>query len=277
MRDKVSIVIPCYNDANYVEQALKSAIEQDYSDREIIIVDDGSNEATKRILSLLEPKVDLLITQNNKGVGAARNAGILRARGKYILVLDSDDYFESSFCKKAVEVLQGNEEVKVVTCYARWFKNGNDFRIFKPPGGTLKNFLLKHCTLSNSLFYRSDWEMCGGYDEKMIKGFEDWEFFIRLHKNGGHTHVIPEVLFHYRKRKTSVSTVAKTHRFELLEYIYFKHADLYKEHYELLIGHLLSRILAEEKDKAKKERSLEFKIGKAILQPIRKLKSFFNP
>jgi glycosyltransferase involved in cell wall biosynthesis len=272
----ISIIIPCFNDARFITQAVNSAFNQEFERKEVIVVDDGSNQATKDILKKLKPKVSQLITQKNKGPAAARNRGIIAAKGKYILVLDSDDYFEPSFCRKAVTILDSNKNVKAVTCHARWFKNDNEYRIFKPTGGDLKEFLLWNATLSNSMFRKADWEKVNGYDEKMTSGFEDWEYYIRLHANGGKTYVIPEVLFHYRMRKDSVSTKANTRKFELLRYIYFKHESLYKEHYTLIIDYLLNRLEQEERTKLKRTESLEFRIGSNLLKPFRKLKLFLK-
>jgi glycosyltransferase involved in cell wall biosynthesis len=277
MRSKlVSIIIPCYNDEEFIEQALNSALAQDYEEIEVIVVDDGSNQSTKEVLKELEPKLTQLITQENKGPAAARNRGIYAASGEYILVLDSDDYFEPSFCAKAVGILNSRKNIKTVTCHARWFKNKSEYRIFRPLGGNIKEFLLQNATLSNSMFRKADWREAGGYDEKMISGFEDWEYYIRLHANGGETYVIPEVLFHYRIKDDSVSKKANTRKFELLRYIYLKHESLYKEHYVLLIDHLLDRLEQEERTKIKKTRSLEFRIGSVFLQPLRKVKHFFK-
>lgn len=273
---KISIVIPCYNDNLFIGKSVDSAINQGYENKEIIVVDDGSNNQTKRAIEELGSKIDVLITQENSGPAAARNRGIEVAKGKYILVLDSDDYFEPSFCEKAVDIFNTYQEIKVVTCFARWFKMDGTFRIFRPEGGGLKNFLLNNATLGNCLFYRNDWEIFGGYDEEMTRGFEDWEFFIRIHSQGGRTFVIPEVLFHYRKRVSSVSISANQRRFELLKYIYFKHADLYKGHFELFISHLLNQIASEQKEKNKKTESAEYRIGRSFLLPFRKLKSIFR-
>ena len=274
--NKISIVIPCYNDSAYITEAVNSALIQDYEDFEIIVVDDGSNSETKAILRELEPKITKLITQKNKGPSAARNAGINAASGEYILVHDSDDYFEPSFCNRAIEVLQKNENVKAVTCYARWFQSDEKFRIFKPSGGDLKDFLIQNATLSNSMFRKSDWRQAGGYDEKMIHGFEDWEFFIRLHADGGETYVIPHVLFHYRMRKDSVSKKANSKKYDLLKYIYQKHERLYKSHYSQFVNHLLGRIEQEEREKLKNAEKIEFKIGNQIVQPLRLLKRIFH-
>ena len=275
-RTLISIIIPCYNEALFVEKAVESALSQKYCNTEVIVVDDGSNTETKSILKKLEPRITKLITQENQGPSAARNAGINSASGEFILVHDSDDYFESSFCEKAIKILQKNENINAVTCYARWFLNDRKYRIFKPSGGDIKDFLIQNATLSNSMFRKTDWEQAGGYDEKMINGFEDWEFFIRLHANGGETYVIPEVLFHYRMQKESVSKKANSRKYDLLKYIYQKHKSLYTQHYSLFVKHLLKRIEEEEFNKLKKEKAIEFKIGYLLLKPFRFLKRLFR-
>ena len=82
----ISIVIPCYNDYLYIEQAVKSAINQNYENKEIIIVADGSDERTISVLKKLEPQVDRIIYQMNQGLSAARNNGIIIAKGKTIQI-----------------------------------------------------------------------------------------------------------------------------------------------------------------------------------------------
>ena len=68
----ISVIIPCYNDHQYVEQAVNSAINQTYKNKEIIVVDDGSDKKTKEVLRNLEDKISLLITQDNQGQSKAR-------------------------------------------------------------------------------------------------------------------------------------------------------------------------------------------------------------
>ena len=81
---KVSVVIPCYNDENYIQEAVQSALDQTFQDFEIIIVDDGSNEATKKVLANIRSEKIRLITQKNQGSSAARNNGIKAAKTLYI-------------------------------------------------------------------------------------------------------------------------------------------------------------------------------------------------
>jgi hypothetical protein len=272
---KLSIIIPCYNDAEFIEQSVQSALDQTYENKEIIVVDDGSNDETKAVLKNLEPKITLFITQENKGTSASRNIGIDASTGEYILVLDSDDYFEPEFCEKAIEIFEKYSNIKMVTCYARWFWDNKNFQIFKPAGGGLKNFLISNSSLG-TIFFKKNWEEVGGYDEKMINGFEDWEFYIRLHKNGGRTQVIPEVLFHYRKKEKSRTTLANENKYELLEYIYLKHVELYKENFELFAKHLLEKIKKEEREKIKITERIDFKLGTTILKPFRFIKSLLS-
>ena len=274
-REKISIIIPCYNDANYIEKSVNSALDQDYKNKEIIVVDDGSNTETKEVLKRLKSKIDFLLTQKNKGAGTARNRGISVANGEYILTLDSDDYFEETFCTKAVQVFRENENAKIVSCYANRFnRDGND--IIKHSNATLKDFLKFNQALGNALFYKSDWEEVGGYDEKMTEGYEDWEFYIRILKYGGYSHIIPEILFNYRLREVSNSTRADKIKYKLLKYIYIKHKDLYTDNFEILIAHLLNRLEIVEKSERKNLNKLEFRIGKKILTPLRKIRKIFE-
>ena len=272
----ISIIIPCYDDAKYIEQSVYSALNQTYLNKEIIVVDDGSNIETKEILKKIAPKITKLITQENKGQSTARNVGIQASKGDYILVLDSDDYFESTFCEKAISFFLNDVDVKIVSCFANLLFEDGTLSVYEPQGGDISDFLRTNNALGTSLFKKSDWVNCGGYDEGMRKGFEDWEFFIRLLKNGGYTKIVQEPLYNYRKRKESTTKVANKNKYELLHYIYTKHKDLTITYYDVFISDLLSRIKKEENEKLKNLQKVEFRIGKIILKPFRFIKSIFN-
>ena len=273
----LSIVIPCYNDVHYISACLESANQQGIDDLEIIVVDDGSDHNTKNRLNELRAKYNVLLTQENYGQSTARNEGIKVAKGEFILVLDSDDFFEPSFSSKALKILSNSEYTKIVTCHARRFIDGTEeYDIHMPHGGEVKDILFINGALGSVMFRKKDWELVRGYDENMKSGFEDWEFYIRLLKNGGEIHVIPEVLFNYRMKKESTSTRANKIKHELFYFIYEKHKELYLKHSDALIKYLLSRIEREEKEKLKNLNRIEFRIGKAILWPLRKLKRLFK-
>lgn len=273
---KVSIVIACYNDPN-VGKAIESASTQTYINKEIIVVDDGSNEETKHIIKEISDKIDILITQENQGQSIARNNGIKRSGGKYILNLDSDDYFEKSFCEKAVKILEEGEEIKIVTCKARRFNAKGEIDIFTPRGGSKQDFLFSNSALGSAMFRKSDWETVGGYEEKLpILGLEDWELYIQLLKEGGYAYVIPEVLFNYQIRKNSITARIKHEKSDKFREIVLKHKDIYINHYELLVNNLFDRIRIEEKKQADLVKKKDFRLGRAFLKPVRMLKSFFN-
>lgn len=272
----VSIIIPCYNDWQYVEQAVASALNQTYAYKEVIVIDDGSNVKTKEILKKIEPKITKLITQENKGQSTARNAGIEVSKGDYILVLDSDDYFEPTFCEKAFAIFKNNSNCKLVSCQANLISENSKISLYKPVGGSIDNFLFSNAALGTSMFRKKDWNNCGRYDETMKKGLEDWEFFIRLLKNGGSTEIIQEPLYNYRKRNNSTTAKANLAKYELLNYIYIKHRDLYVLYFEDFISHLLSRIEREEKEKFKNLERIEFKLGYFLLRPLRFIKNIVN-
>lgn len=271
----VSIIIPCYNDIHYIEKSIFSALSQDYENKEVIVIDDGSNFKTKKKLKELESKITKLIVQENRGASSARNAGITFAKGEFILTLDSDDYFEKSFCSKAVRIFNECSKVKIVSCYAKRFR-GNKNDIIRHENATIKEFLKYNNALGNAMFYKEDWEKAGGYDEEMIHGYEDWEFFIRLLRGGGYSYIIPEPLFNYRLREVSNSTIANKRKYELLKYIYIKHRDLYSENYEIFVDHLLSRLEIIEISERKILKKIEYKVGEFLLKPIKIIYKIFK-
>lgn len=104
---KISVIIPCYNQSEYLLDAVKSVVNSTYKNLEIIVVNDGSTEKTpQEIQSMLMP-IDnvILINQENSGVCAARNNGIIKASGEYILPLDADDRIADTYIEKAISIL----------------------------------------------------------------------------------------------------------------------------------------------------------------------------
>ncbi|MCG2419878.1 glycosyltransferase family 2 protein [Aequorivita sp. F47161] len=276
MKNLISIIIPCYNDGEFIEKSVRSALTQSYLNKEVIVVDDGSNIVTKKILRDLEPELDLLITQENRGQSSARNNGIQNASGDFILVLDSDDYFEPTFCEKAFLEMKKNEYIKLVTCHAMLHFQDNSKRIYIPNGGTLIDFLYSNSAIGNALFRKKDWEVIGGYDETMRDGWEDWEFYIRLIQLGGICEVIPEVLFHYNKRCNTTTLRANSKKYELWRYIFSKHAALYMENYKLTIDFLLDKIKQEESEMKSIRNKIDFRVGRNMLYPFRMIKRIFK-
>ena len=148
---KVSVVIPCYNHGQYIDEAVNSILKQTYQDFEIIIVNDGSTDplTIEKLRAYHKPKTTVIHTENG-GPSAARNTGIRTAIGEYILTLDADDWFEATFLAKAVAILDGKPEVGIVTCGIQYF--GVDKGSYLPQGSTAKDFLTKTPALGSALF-----------------------------------------------------------------------------------------------------------------------------
>ena len=276
-RSNVTVIIPCYNDGKYIMEALESIYKQTLLPEKIIIVDDGSSTATKNILGRIEHPLLQIIYQENKGVSAARNIAISLAQTDYILNLDADDYFEPTFIEKAVELLNSNKQLMAVSSYCRIFKDNNTIEIIKPLGGMLKDFIVINNCSANTMFRIQCWDTVGGFDEKMKGGYEDWEFWIAVLKQEGTVHIIKEVLSHYRVKKTSRNQKALVnYDFELRQYIFLKHKEVYEEYSDFYINQLLRQnsLLRNSIQKAKKSR--EYIIGKFILEPFRIIKKILK-
>lgn len=214
IKNRISVIIPCYNHEHFLTTAINSVLEQTHEDIEIIIVDDGSTPP----LNPLNYKPDWLIfiRQENKGLPAARNAGIKAASGEWILPLDADDKIAPTFLEKALAL---TERAHIVSTGLQQFgaRNGYSMPLVAP---THKDFLIKNRINCCSLYRRSMWEKLGGYDEKMRDGYEDWDFWLRATNAGYVVRVIQELLFFYRKHnQRTLLNHAQANRAKILEYM----------------------------------------------------------
>ena len=237
MRPLISVIIPCYNDGKYLEETLQRLNQQSFQDFETIIVNDGSTDLeTIKVLQSLEGRDRLRIINTPNGrMSAARNVGIENATGEMIVALDADDHFEKSFFEKAIKILNSNQNVAVVSSYIQHF--GLDKKVFKPRGGTIKNFLFSNQCAMCSMFRKTVWDEAGKFDEKMVYGYEDWEFYIRVTALGYRVHIIPEILFFYRQtEKSTLKNDTTPNAREIISYILDKHAVLYKSQLNDLIS-----------------------------------------
>ncbi len=272
MVNLVTVIIPCYNDGPYIKKAVDSILNQTFADYKIIIVDDGSNETTKNVLSKINNKKIEIHYQDNQGVSCARNKAITLTKSEYILTLDADDYFEPTFLEKAVKILNSNHKIGVVGCSYNVIIDNKLQKIVNPIGGSIDNFLLKNEGLGNSLFRRVCWEEVNGYDEKMKLGYEDWEFWIAILSRGWQMKIIDEPLFNYRLKSVSRDKIAlKNHDLELRKYIFNKHKEVYKVHFEKVTLSLFDENEKLRKKKVKLQKSKEYKLGKLLVSPLKRI------
>jgi glycosyltransferase involved in cell wall biosynthesis len=226
MNPLVSIVIACYNRKDFIAETLNSCLCQTFKEFEIIIVDDGSTDD-----SLLEiyPYTILsnvtVIRQQNGGPGSARNRGILNAKGKYILTLDSDDMLRSDHLQLMVDAMANKEDV-IVTSYIRLLRK--DGSIENSPWAhvptSYKDAITKNFCICCSMFSKSSWEKINGFDEnRVLISREDWDFWIRLYQSGCKVHVIEDYLLLYRIHDDSLSTGSSLKIQEAENYLKNKH------------------------------------------------------
>lgn len=202
-RPLVSIIIPCYNSESYIEETIHSVLESTYRNIEIIIVNDGSTDNSELIVRNISATHSniFLLSQVNSGPAAARNNGIKNAKGEYILPLDADDLIGNEYLEKAVDVLAKNEHIKIVYCEAEFF--GERCGKWNLPSFRIEKLAIDNMIFCSALYRKKDWLQAGGYDERMTWGWEDWEFWISMLKNGGDAYRLPFVGFKYRVRKNS--------------------------------------------------------------------------
>lgn len=235
----VSVIIPCYNQGGFVNEAVDSVLAQSYEDFEIIIVNDGSTEdETNSVLANFDRPKTRIITTSNHGLAAARNNGIREAAGTYILPLDADDFIGPTYLEKALRVLEQNSELGIVYCRAMLF--GAVEGPWGLPEFSLQTMLLDNCIFCSAVFRREDWIRVGGYDETLIYGWEDYDFWLSLLEIGRQVYQIPEALFHYRVSQDSmVRARPKQHKIETFTRIYHKHRDLISDNVEVWIEKII--------------------------------------
>jgi glycosyltransferase involved in cell wall biosynthesis len=226
----VSIIVPCYNQAQYLDEALQSVLDQTYSNWECIIVNDGSPDNTAIIASVWtarDPRFKY-ICKENSGLSSARNAGIEVAKGEFILPLDADDRIGSNYLKLATQAFKHNADLRLVYCNAEKFDVVNEFWHLKP--FSLLELAIENMIFCSAIFKKKDWQLFGGYDETLIYGLEDWEFWITLLKNGGEVEKLDKVCFYYRIKDNSMMlnlNSNKENNEKQLAYISIKHADFF--------------------------------------------------
>lgn len=230
---KVSVIIPCYNQGHFLEEAVNSVLRQTFSDVEIIIVNDGSTDpVTNEILSdIAWPKTKVILT-DNQGLAAARNNGIAKAAGQYILPLDADDVIEPTYIEKAADLLDREPKLGIVYCKARLF--GTVDMEWSLQSYSLENILQDNVIFCSAMFRRSDWEAVGGYDTGMVYGWEDYEFWISLIERGRGVYQLPEVLFGYRVAGDSmVRSKEKAQKIAMFKRVYQRHQTFFGENIEV--------------------------------------------
>lgn len=232
---KVSVIIPCYNHGQYLNEAVESVLNQTWQNFEIIIVDDGSDdEKTRLILADYNKPKTRIIHTDNQGLASARNNGIKEAKGEYVLPLDADDKIGSEYTEIAVKILDENPDIGIVYCQASYF--GDKDGLIDLPEFSLEGILKKNIIFCSGFFRKRDWERVKGYNTNMVYGLEDWDFWLSLLELNLKPYRIPKTLFYYRIKKTSMlNTMSEEAPFFMIKNVIFNHRQLFKDCAEIYI------------------------------------------
>lgn len=232
----VEAVVTSFNQGTMILEAIRSLCEQTVLPGRVILVDDGSADETslevlKEIETAFAERISLvLVRQPNRGVSAARNTGIARTSAPLVLVLDGDGKLEPTFIEKVSPLLREDPSVVAASSWMQTF--GVLHAVVRPCGGRLEEFLSKNCCPATHILRRKNWEECGGYDETMRSGFEDWDFFLSMLETrpGLRIGIVEEPLVDYRTAPASSNIKSMTKRLDLMGFLIQKHLHSYQAH-----------------------------------------------
>lgn len=272
----ISIIIPCYNGAEFLRETLDCLQKQTIEDWECIIVNDGSTDNSIEILREYEandPRYKV-IDKVNEGPSVARNVAISAASGKYILPLDADDLIAPTYAEKAIEYLEQHPQTKLVYCKAKYFGDRNDE--WKATEYKYEDIIFENCIFCSCIYRREDYDETKGYNPNMIYGSEDWDFLLSILKPEDEVYCIPEVLFFYRKHGVSRTSLATEKKDMCHLRMMLNHPELYyndiersfhmvsyqKRYYEYELNGILN--------------SNAYRVGKLLLSPLKWMKKIMG-
>ncbi len=227
----ISIIIPCYNQSQYLTDCLQSVIAQTVTDWEAIVVDDASTdgEAIESIVSSFrDPRIKLIHHEQNRGLAAARNTGIRASDGEYVLPLDADDKLDPCYLEKTFVCLLSHPGYDCVFTNLRLFGVRDDvWRLEVLDVATLLE--RQWIPGAGALFRKQLWEKTGGYceDKCLRAGNEDWDFWLSVAECSLRVAHVPEPLYHYRQHLCSKALSLRYSEHLTREYIYKRHKALF--------------------------------------------------
>jgi len=203
----VSVVMPTYNRVALLPQSIESILNQTYTNFEFIIVDDGSTDGSNALLQTYaqsDPRIKILTNTKNRGISYSRNRGTDAAKGKYIAIMDSDDYSEPERLKKSVDYLEKNDDVIALNAlYHETGKPASWQNNWVPPLRFDIIFHLKNY-FSNIAVFRTDFVRKHNirYNESIMSS-EDYDFWAQIFMKGGKFRMLNERLVRIRRHKTN--------------------------------------------------------------------------
>jgi glycosyltransferase involved in cell wall biosynthesis len=201
----VSVVIPAYNQANYLAEAVQSVLDQTYANLEVIVVNDASTDHTDEVMDKYnDPRIKYLVHSENRYAASARNTGIRASRGELIAFLDADDRYHPEKLKTQVEFLAGNSAIGLTyNSRINIDESGSPLSIeLAPSAVTLSDLVIDYPFAPSEVVMRKEWaHRVGLFDEKFVFNGEDPDFHMRLALSGCQMWGVKKVLNFRRHHK----------------------------------------------------------------------------
>ncbi|MDD5680055.1 MAG: glycosyltransferase [Candidatus Omnitrophica bacterium] len=203
---KISVIIPTYNRANYICNAIDSVLAQTYKDFEIIVVDDGSTDNTKEILRQYDDKIRYFY-QDNRGVSVSRNKGMREANGEYVAFLDSDDIWMPNKLERQISYMDSNPDIGLTYSFARYYSKDENYEKIRPKSIaiTIKDMIETDAVLPTStVMLRKKCLDCVGFFDESMFGMEDFDFWFRVAERFP-INFISDIMVHVRSFDVNLS------------------------------------------------------------------------
>ena len=186
---KISVIMPTYNRARYLGEAIRSVLGQTWSDLELLVVDDGSTDGTRALVEAIGDERVRYLPQSHRGIGAAMNTGLRAARGEYVARLDSDDVWLPDMLEATCSVLELRPEVDIAYGKGQAMDaRGRPLRqtlgmLERFPGDPFRSMLYDDFTCNVAMLVRrACFEQYGFFDESLVAS-EDWDMWLRLSRH----------------------------------------------------------------------------------------------
>jgi glycosyltransferase involved in cell wall biosynthesis len=209
----ITVVIAAYNAQTFIRETIESVLAQSVQNIEVIVVDDGSTDGTQTLLRKFSDDRLTVLRQENRGVSAARNAGLAAARAPYIFFLDADDLLQPDALVRMISTL--DQRPNCVACFGHHIKIAEDntelsaradlsWKLF-PAADTLRHLIAKNFIACGAICIRTDMARSVRGFNPALKFGEDWEFWCRLAALGDFAAMPNDIILKYRQRLGSAS------------------------------------------------------------------------
>ena len=272
---KVSVIVPCYNQSQYLSQALESVQTQTYPNWECVIVDDGSPDDTAVIAAGFCSKDSRFkyLKRENGGLSSARNAGIKEASGSLLLPLDADDCIHKDYLRLAAEAFTKNNTLSLVYCKADFFGERTGEWILGVYN--YEKLLTHNYIFCSAVFKREDFIKAKGYNENLKNGWEDWDLWLRMLNPMSQVLQLPETLFFYRIKEQSMVQHLINGQYQQTKWdVFLSSADVYRNHLPPPMD-LYAEVKLLRDNIRFYQQSKEYRLGMFLFKPFRVLKKLF--